>query len=173
MKKNIVIFVILSLAMGLFAQRVQQQNTKIKPQKQAKVDYEAKYYEAMVENEDLRLENGRKDSKFTKVLNELQVKQNEIDRLNMGYAKVNEEKNSMHAEVKKMKKQIAKLKASGSVEKNKTEIAQLQRENKKMMDGSARLRAENKLLQSKINKLQAEMNSYNKKQGKVIKVQQQ
>ncbi|MFO7895323.1 MAG: hypothetical protein R6U84_00125 [Candidatus Cloacimonadales bacterium] len=173
MKKNILLFIILSLSMGLFAQRVQQQNTKIKPQKQEKVDYEAKYYEILTENDNLRLENGRKDSKIGKALSELQVKQNEVDRLNKGYAKINLEKNEMHAEIKSLKAQVAKLKANGSVEKYKAEIAQLKRENKKMLDGSAKLRAENQQLQTKLNKLQAELDSYNKKQGKVIKVQQQ
>ena len=173
MKKNILLFIILSLSMGLFAQRVQQQNTKIKPQKQEKVDYEAKYYEILTENDNLRLENGRKDSKIGKALSELQVKQNEVDRLNKGYAKINLEKNEMHAEIKSLKAQVAKLKANGSVEKYKAEIAQLRRENKKMLDGSARLRAENQQLQTRLNKLQAELDSYNKKQGKVIKVQQQ
>jgi chromosome segregation ATPase len=173
MKKNILLFIILSLTMGLFAQRVQQQNTKIKPQKQAKVDYEAKYYQVLAENEELQLENGRKNTKINKALSELKVKQNEVDRLKKGYAKINLEKNDMHAEIKTLREQVAKLKAAGDMQKYKAEIAKLKRENKKMMDGSAKLRAENQQLQNKINKLEAELNSHNKKKGKVIKVQQQ
>jgi len=177
MKKTIILLVILGMSLGLFAQRVQQQNTKIKPKKQVKVNYEARYYEVMKTNDTLQIDNGRKDTKIYKILDELKTKNNEISRLQQGNAKLNQDKNSLSAEVQRMKMQIAKLKAGGDLSKIKAEIKSLRAENVNLrvsISNSSKWKIEIESLRTENAKLKAALNgSKTKTKGKVIKVQRQ
>lgn len=155
MKKNILLFIILLLTLGLFAQKVEQQTRELtKPVKKDKVKFEARYYELMKENDDLKLQNGRKDTKIYKYNDQLKTKNNEIKRLQMGNAKVNEEKSVLFKENKNLKLEIRKLKAANKSEQYKAEIEYLKKEIAKL-------------------ELELEAAKQPKKKAKLIKVEQQ
>ena len=97
MKKSILIVLILSLVMVVFAQKVQQQTTTIiKPQK--KISYKIEYYNLLEKNETLTIKLEHKHTKVNKIINQLKAKNRKIKKLTIENAKLH--------------KKIAKLQAA-------------------------------------------------------------
>ena len=108
MKKNILILVMLTLAMGLFAQKVQQNKNRIvKPKK--KTNYETEYYIVLEENISLKKQINQKDSKIGKFAQKNKFSDNEIKRLKFANVDLNKSKVSLTKKNKVLNAQNLKL----------------------------------------------------------------